>query len=247
MKVKLNGNDFFDVSAPFGALDEVHLTPHTGLDLVMESGTKLFSPVDGIISKVVDYGSENIGRGIVIKTDSGESVIMGHLSRVNVNEGQSIQEGDFVALSGNTGYSTGGHLHLGMRSENGEFINPEKLVSQNDGVISWSKFLDNGKVNQYKGVESDRNFLEFLQDWQQEGFWQAMYGKPFFEVFKDFFKELGHDIGLFILGNGDIFFLAPAIIIMFATFFIGRNKYTKYIIPLWFTYFVTSVFHKMML
>jgi hypothetical protein len=248
MKFKLNGNGVFEVSSPFGAIDNMHVTPHTGIDLVMKSGTELFSPVDGVVERIVDYGSENIGKGIIIKSDSGENVILGHLSDIKTSVGQHINQGDFVALSGNTGYSSGSHLHLGMRSENGSFINPEKLL-QKDGVISWDKLKENGKVNNFQpdnGI-ADNGVWGFIQEWRKEGFWEAMYGEPFFQVCQDFFKELFHDIGLFILGNGDIFFLAPAIFIMFATFFIGRNKYTKYIVPLWFVYFVTSIFHKMLL
>lgn len=239
MRVKLNGNSFFEVSSQYGALDSVHKTPHSGIDLVMDTGTKLFSPVDGVVTKVVDYGSENIGKGIIIKTDSGESVIMGHLSHASVSEGQSIQQGDFVALSGNTGHSTGSHLHLGLRDAGGHFTNPEKLIS-ND-------FISNGKINNYKDLTTDKSFWQFINDWREEGFWVAMYDKPFFEVCKDFIGGLFHDIGLFLLGYGDLIFLLPAVGLMFATFAIGRNRYTKWILPLWFAYFVTSVFYKLLL
>ena len=248
MKVKLNGNDLFEVSSQFGIIDKIHPDGHTGLDLVMESGTQLFSPVNGVIEKIVDYGQDNIGKGIIIRADSGESVIMGHLSDVKAHVGDRVSEGDFVAYSGNTGHSTGSHLHLGLKDTNGEYVNPEPLVSNNDdGVISWDKFLDNGSVNNFQPNVKDQNIFDFISSWREHGFWEAMYGKPFFQVCTDFLKELFHDIGLFILGNGDIFFLMPAIILMFGTFIIGKNKYSKFIIPLWFAYFVTSMFHKMML
>lgn len=227
MKVKLNGNDFFDVSTQFGVTDSWHKTAHKGIDLVMNSGTKLFSPTDGIVSKVVDYGHENIGKGLIIKTDSGQSLIMGHLSDVNVKVGQSIHEGDFIALSGNTGHSSGAHLHLGLQNNNGDFVNPQSMIdgaTQNDGMFS--------------GVTS---FMDFVKDIRSDGLFHAIYGKSFFEVMKDFIFQLANEIYTFIISNGDLFFICPAIIIMFATFIIGRNKYTKFIIPLWFTYFVTVV------
>jgi hypothetical protein len=239
MRVKLNGNDFYDVSTRFGVIDRLHSKPHSGIDLVMPSGTELHSPVDGIVTKIMDYGSKNVGKGIEIKTDSGESVIMGHLSDFKVHEGQTIHEGDLVALSGNTGHSTGAHLHLGLKSEDGSFINPKPLLEE---TSLKERFLNNGKVDSYQNQNiQDQSFWEFLKEWKEEGFFQAMYGDSFFNVFKDFMSELGHDIGVFILNSGDLIFLMPAIILLFATFMIGKNKYTKYIIPLFFGYFVTSL------
>lgn len=244
MKVKLNGNDFFELTSKFGVTDGVHLDPHTGIDLAMGIGTKLFSPTDGVVSRIVDYGSENIGKGIIIKTDSGENVIMGHLSDIKVKIGQTIHEGDFVALSGSTGHSTGGHLHLGLADASGNFLNPDKFIDAHGGVVT--KLIRNkGHVHEDSVMGGMQNMWDFLKEWKQEGFFHAMYGKSFFEVCTDFFGELAHDIGNFLLGNGDLFFLMPAILIMFGTFIIGRNKYTKWIIPLWFAYFVTSFFHNM--
>lgn len=250
MKVKLNGNDFFNVSCPFGSTDPLHPTGHKGLDLVMNTGTPLNSPVDGIISKIVDYGDKNVGKGILIETDDHKTVILGHLSEFKAKVGDKVSEGDLVALSGNTGRSTGSHLHLGLKDQSGNFVDPEPLLSndksfydtvfQKEGIITKLSNADNNDVSFMDGAKS---FGDFLSKWHETGsFWEAMYGKPFSQVMGDFFSQLGYDISVFILDNGDLFFLAPAIIFMFATFFIGRNKYTKWIIPLWFTYFVSSVF-----
>jgi hypothetical protein len=251
VQVRLNGNDLFQVSSQYGVTDNVHLTPHTGIDLVMKTGTRLFSPTDGIISKVVDYGHENIGKGIIIKTNTGESVIMGHLSDIKVRIGQKIHEGDFVALSGNTGHSTGSHLHLGMKSPNGTFINPDKLLDNSDNHTLMSGFFANGKVKpdnfavdkDSDGIISNvQSFMDFIGEVKKEGLFHAIYGDSFFGVMKNFFADLFNDLFQFLLSNGDLFFLLPAIFVMFITFFVGRNKYTKYIIPLWFAYFVDIVF-----
>lgn len=228
MQVKLNGNNFFQVSSPFGSTDYMHPVPHSGIDLIMETGTKLFSPVNGVVEKVVDYGTENIGKGIIIKTNGGQNVIMGHLSNVKASVGQKVHEGDFVALSGNTGHSSGSHLHLGLKDASGNVLNPDSLMVSGD---------DGGGI-----VDSAMSFGGFLKEWHNSGsFWQAMYGKSFFDVMKDFTVDLINDIYTYIISNGDLFFIMPAVIIMFATFFIGRNRFTKWIIPLWFTYFVSVV------
>lgn len=94
-------------------------------------------------------------------------------------------------------------------------------------------------------IENTQNFFSFLNEVREVGLSRAIYGKPFSKVVGDFFKELFHDIGVFLLANADLFFLAPAILLMFLTFLIGRNKYTRWIIPLWFIYFITTFFHKM--
>lgn len=233
MRVKLNGNDFYEVSSKFGSIDSVHTTPHTGLDLVMETGTKLFSPVDGVVKKVVDFGSENVGKGIYIETDDHQTVIMGHLSDFKVTEGQRVHEGDIVALSGNTGHSTGGHLHLGLKNPDGQFVNPESLTGGHESV-------ETGGV-----IDSIKGFWTFMSEWKEEGFWMAVYDKPFSQVMGDFFKELGHDIAVFILGNGDLFFLLPAVTLFLGTWLVGRNKYTKWIVPLLLGYSVSKIFYYM--
>lgn len=252
MKVKLNGNDFYRVTSEYGAMEKgLRSSPHTGIDLAMPDGTPLYSPVDGIVTKVVDYGDKNLGKGIYIETDDHQTVIMGHLSDFKVSEGVRVQEGDLVALSGNTGRSTGSHLHLGLKDESGSFIDPEPLLNDNsfystvfekEGIITKLSNKNGSEVSFMDGV---RGFGDFLSKWNETGsFWVAMYDKPFSQVMGEFFAELFHDISIFIVGNGDVFFLAPAITFMFITFFIGRNRFTKWIIPLWFTYFIsTVVFH----
>lgn len=232
MKVKLNGNDFYEVTSPFGSIDSVHQTPHLGLDLAMNIGSHLNSPVDGVVTKVVDFGNKSIGKGIYIETDDHQTVLMGHLSSVKASIGDKVSEGDFVALSGSTGHSTGGHLHLALKDADGHFVNPETLTVPNEQVQEAGGFMD--------GVSS---FWNFMKEWKNEGFWHAIYGKSFTQVMGDFFKELGHDVGMFILGNGDLFFLLPAVGIALGTWIVGRNKYTKLIIPLFMAYGITRVFY----
>lgn len=237
MKVKLNGNSFFEVSSPFGSIDSVHKTSHTGIDLIMEEGTKLYSPVDGIVEKVVDYGSQNIGKGVIIRTNQGETVIMGHMSDTSATQvGEELSRGEFIGLSGDTGFSTGAHLHVGLKDINGNFINPDKLLNDN-----YKRMLNS--TESLNPIE-DKNLFQFINDWRKEGFFNAMYGKDFFDVMKDTFIEFFRDLGQFIVQNSDLFFLLPAIILMFGTFFIGKNKYSKFIIPLWMGYFVTSILNK---
>ena len=163
---------------------------------------------------------------------------MGHMQDTSTLEvGEELSRGEFVGLSGNTGHSTGSHLHLGLKDVDGNFKNPESLLNDN-----YKKLLSSRES--LNPIE-DKGMLEFLNDWRKEGFWKAVYGKDFFEVMKDTFIEFFRDLAQFIVDNADLFFLIPAIILMFGTFLIGRNKYSKFIVPLWFGYFVSSIVHNL--
>ena len=114
-----------------------------------------------------------------------------------------------------------------------------------DGLSDYSRSEPKPKytVEASEGfIASTKSFMEFIGDVKDEGLWVAIYDKPFSQVIGDFFKDLGHDIMYGILASGDLLFLIPAVAFMFITFAVGRNRFTKWIIPLWFTYFITSFF-----
>ncbi len=122
------------ITSRFGEISSVHPKPHTGIDIALPEGTPLKSITEGVVQRVVDYGSENIGKGVIVQLADGKTAIYGHLSDIKVKAGQIVKEGDLLGLSGNTGRSTGPHLHFGVK-ENGQFIDP-------------TKFIENGKVGQ---------------------------------------------------------------------------------------------------
>lgn len=89
---------------------------HTGIDFGMAVGTQLFSIVDGTVANVMtdkSYGNVLV-IGYVVNGVKYEDWYC-HLSRVTVAKGQAVKAGQPVALSGNTGNSTGPHLHLETR------------------------------------------------------------------------------------------------------------------------------------
>lgn len=242
MKLKINGNELaHTITSNYGEIGRSHPLPHTGIDFAMNEGTKLYSPVEGTVTKIVDYGDKNIGKGIFIETEDHHTVIMGHLSHAKAKIGQMVHQGDLVGYSGNTGHSTGPHLHLGMKDASGTFVNPQSLTSASD--VPAPLGMVDGVKNAWDNITG---FVDFTKSVGQKGFFQTVYGKSFFDVMKDFFAQLGHDLGMFILHNSDVIFLAPAIVLMFGTFVIGKNKYTKFIVPLWFTYFITSVLSRIL-
>jgi len=113
------------ITAGYGSIDQVHKTPHTGIDIAMPIGSDIYAPEGGIISRIADYGDTSLGKAVFVKTKAGYQYIFGHLSDSTiVHEGQRVHAGDLIALSGNTGFSTGPHLHLGMLDKTGHFVKP---------------------------------------------------------------------------------------------------------------------------
>jgi murein DD-endopeptidase MepM/ murein hydrolase activator NlpD len=130
MIVNVNGSEFFRITEPFGAVNSIHTIAHTGIDLATFGGTPLPSVSDGIVEKVYHLGTChtcNIGNGIKIETPEGSEIIYGHLSKTFVNEGQHIHIGQIIGETGNSGNSTGFHLHLGEKI-NGHFVDPSHYV-----------------------------------------------------------------------------------------------------------------------
>jgi murein DD-endopeptidase MepM/ murein hydrolase activator NlpD len=126
MIVKLNGSEFFRVTEPFGAVNSIHTSAHTGIDLATYNLTPLPSVSDGIVEKVYHL-KDNIGNGIKIETPEGHDIIYGHLSEVLVKEGQHVELGQIIGKAGSSGNSNGYHLHLGEKID-GVFVDPSYYV-----------------------------------------------------------------------------------------------------------------------
>lgn len=104
------------VTQKFGERPEVYkrfgLKGHNGIDFRAPVGTPLFAPIEGEITKA-DEGDGGYGKHIRIKSGNKE-VVIGHLSAF-ANFGSSVSLGDPIGFSGNTGFSTAPHIHLGVR------------------------------------------------------------------------------------------------------------------------------------
>jgi murein DD-endopeptidase MepM/ murein hydrolase activator NlpD len=88
---------------------------HTGLDIATRGGIIIVSAAAGT---VVAAGAEKgLGLTLVIDHDNGYSTLYGHLSRVFVEEGQAVREGQAIGAVGETGNATGFHLHLEIRRD----------------------------------------------------------------------------------------------------------------------------------
>ncbi len=145
----------FQITSPFGAHESFRDKPHTGIDIAMPENTEVESLTDGLVERVVDYGNENIGRGVIVRSDDGSYAIYGHLNDATVTPGDFVSAGDLVGLSGNTGASTGPHLHFGMM-KNGEYVDPTATLAgmpEHHKGILWRAF-EKGADNVREGAQN---------------------------------------------------------------------------------------------
>lgn len=91
---------------------------HNGVDFGAKIGTPVLSMGDGVLVAQGDTDAQcrgvSFGKWILIKYDNGLASTYGHLSQLSKQAGSRVKAGDVVGFSGNTGYSTGPHLHVSM-------------------------------------------------------------------------------------------------------------------------------------
>lgn len=98
---------------------------HRGIDIAAKMGEDIMAPANGVVIKK----SLEPGMGNMVKIDHGNGIVTcyGHLAKTMVKRGQRIKRGDVIGQLGNSGRSTGPHLHYGIRV-NGVYVNPRKYL-----------------------------------------------------------------------------------------------------------------------
>ncbi|MDD2376613.1 MAG: M23 family metallopeptidase [Clostridia bacterium] len=116
------------VTSRYGVRQEVFpgVDPyHTGIDIANKKKTEILSATNGIVTKV-EYDNKYYGNFIEI-TENEIIFKYGHLDSINVKQGNIVKQKDNIGLMGNTGMSTGTHLHFEIRI-NDRTVNPEELL-----------------------------------------------------------------------------------------------------------------------
>lgn len=99
---------------------------HSGADLVAPIGTPVHPVMEGTVT-ATNYDPFGYGLHIIVSHDEDYESLYGHLSKIEVKEGQKVTLATELGLSGSTGFSTGPHLHLEIH-QNGSLVNPSDLV-----------------------------------------------------------------------------------------------------------------------
>ncbi|RDU34702.1 hypothetical protein DRW41_22010 [Neobacillus piezotolerans] len=126
------------ITSKFGEISQVHKTPHTGIDLALPENSPIKAITEGVVDRIYT-GTGSIGKGLSIQMEDGTRAIYGHMNDVSVKVGERIEHGEIIGLTGNTGNSTGPHLHFGLKGNDGSFLDPTPLLN---------KIIENGKVGQ---------------------------------------------------------------------------------------------------
>lgn len=96
---------------------------HNGVDFQAAPGTRVKASLDGIVMGTGDTDKvckgASFGKWVLLRHNNGLSTLYAHLSLIKVFEGQTVKTGDVVGYSGNTGYSTGPHLHFTVYATQG--------------------------------------------------------------------------------------------------------------------------------
>ena len=98
---------------------------HRGIDISSRRGTPIIAPADGIVSETGK--DRSIGNFIRIKHNETFATLYGHLLKYGVTPGQKVKRGELIGLMGNTGMSTGHHLHYEVH-QNEKPVNPNHYI-----------------------------------------------------------------------------------------------------------------------
>jgi len=102
---------------------------HTGLDIANRTGTPVYATADGVVAKA--HTDPGFGKMITIAHASGYMTLYGHLFSIKVRPGDAVHKGQIIGLMGNTGLSTGPHLHYGVFRDR-EPVNPNSYLNRID-------------------------------------------------------------------------------------------------------------------
>lgn len=129
MQIPLKGT----ITSRYGEREatEIITANHEGIDIAVNEGTTIVAAMPGTVSLVSSEGEYGIHVKIINKD---VTTIYAHCSKILVKEGEKIKKGQKIALSGNTGRTTGPHLHFEIRRDN-RTVDP-------DLILDWVRFVE---------------------------------------------------------------------------------------------------------
>ncbi len=144
----LSDNDYLRISDYFGWRKDPFTgkpSKHYGIDFAGPKGGNIISTGDGIVTKA-RYTLFGYGRVVEIDHGFGYKTKYAHLHKIKVKEGQKISRGEVIGLLGNTGRSTGSHLHYEVMINNTP-VNPIYFFNDDISPEEYNKMLQNQSKN----------------------------------------------------------------------------------------------------
>jgi len=151
----------FRLSQSFGANPDMYAKynykGHNGMDWALPSGTEIIAPHAG---KVIEAALDADGYGWYLKIENDkEGSVLGHNKELKVKVGDIVSEGQLIAISDNTGYSTGPHCHWGY------YLLPRDRANGYGGFIDQSKLLTTPAVETKPTMtQEEQNIINFLKE-----------------------------------------------------------------------------------
>ena len=160
---------------------------HRGTDLKVQIGDTIFSSFDGKV-RIKSYERRGYGYYLVLRHPNGLETVYGHLSKYLVKENQIVRAGEAIALGGNTGRSTGSHLHFETRFL-GKDINPEEIFDFMNGTPHKDEYVFhnikiNGKKSNIYSTSADAIAVHRIKKGETLGLVAAKYGTTVAELCK---------------------------------------------------------------
>ena len=113
---------------------------HSGMDFTAPVGTEIYATGSGTVSKV-ELNGRGYGHNVIINHGFGYETLYGHMSKIAVRAGQKVSRGDLVGYVGNTGTSSGPHLHYEVRKNNNP-VNPVNFYYNDLSPEEYEKMLE---------------------------------------------------------------------------------------------------------
>lgn len=148
------------ITEEFGAVDYLHPTGHMGLDFGAAFGTPILAAESGVVTKAEYYGG--YGYCVFINHGNSTETRYGHMSEMNVKEGDKVRRGQQIGRVGSTGHSTGPHLHFEVIFR-GLFASPRLY-------IGLPQYIPTRKETTVDGMRVilETEYGAFDRDWQLE-------------------------------------------------------------------------------
>ena len=160
---------------------------HRGTDLKVQVGDTIRASFDGKV-RIKSFERRGYGNYLVLRHQNGLETVYGHLSKFLVNENQIVHAGEAIALGGNSGRSTGSHLHFETRFL-GKDINPEEIFDFINGTPHKDEYVFhnikiNGKKSNIYSTSADAIAVHRIKKGETLGHVAAKYGTTVAELCK---------------------------------------------------------------